>query len=100
MQSVLYVLMSHTLDNEEYEDPTMVVKREDGGEITFGDFVTQVHPFLNEHKEEALQLWEELLERVDEADVILFKCCLTGYPQDLESREETLPVTIEFKKST
>ncbi|KAI8231106.1 hypothetical protein K4K54_000230 [Colletotrichum sp. SAR 10_86] len=90
----------HTLDNEEYEDPKLVVKREDGGAITFGDFVTQIHPFLNEHKEETLQLWEELLERVDGADVILFECCLTGYPQDLESREETLPVTIELKKST
>ncbi|KAI8214452.1 hypothetical protein K4K52_000935 [Colletotrichum sp. SAR 10_76] len=90
----------HTLDNEEYEDPKLVVKREDGGAITFGDFVTQIHPFLNEHKEETLQLWEELLERVDEGEVILFDCCLTGYPQDLESREETLPVTIELKKST
>lgn len=90
----------HTLDNEEYEDPKLVVKREDGGAITMEDFVTQIHPFLLEHKEETLELWEELLERVHEDDIILFRCCCTCHPRDLANLEEELAVTIELKKST
>ncbi|KAH0429027.1 hypothetical protein CcaCcLH18_08654 [Colletotrichum camelliae] len=81
----------HTLDNEEYEDPKLLVKREDGGAITMEDFVTQIHPFLLEHKEETLELWELFLERVHEDDIILFDSCWTGYPQDLDDRDEDLP---------
>ncbi|KAF6817280.1 hypothetical protein CSOJ01_02462 [Colletotrichum sojae] len=41
---------AHTLSNDDYEGPRLLVKREDGGAITFGDFVTQIHPFIQEHK--------------------------------------------------
>ncbi|GJC90715.1 hypothetical protein ColLi_13553 [Colletotrichum liriopes] len=90
----------HTLDNDEYEDPKLLVKREDGGTITIEDFVMQVHSFLLKHKEETLELWDELLERVHENDIILFDYCATGGPQDLNNPNVDVHYTIELKKST
>ncbi|KAF6823886.1 hypothetical protein CMUS01_10487 [Colletotrichum musicola] len=91
---------AHTLSNDDYEGPRLLVKREDGGAITFGDFVTQIHPFLQEHKQETMELWEEYLGKVPEDDIIFFRFCDTDHPRCLSSLDEVLTVVIELKQSS
>ncbi|KAF9877959.1 hypothetical protein CkaCkLH20_04535 [Colletotrichum karsti] len=81
------------------EDPELVIKRDDGGPVTIGDFVTQAHPFFNLHKETYMEIEDNMYgdRKLPEGVRVVYRECMRFDPSELDNPDSQCDFMVDFE---